>query len=715
MDKLKVTRRNRKGTLTRALGGLRQLVDSQPSEQELQEGLLRVKRTFETIEQSHAELVELINDDDEFQKEEDWMIRCQKEYMAEVHAIKTEYKTKTVSNNLAAKAIQDVETETLEKNQPDTIVNDKVNNSENHNVVDQPNVVEANVKNHNNVSNDKTEGTWDSLVKALSLPRTPLKHYDGDPVYYHSFITSYQSMMSGVNDDSVKLNTLILFCKGKALDAIQFCVMKPPTEGFKAAWDTLRERFGNTAIIVQAWVQKILTRGKVNVHSLREFSDDIENCYEALSALGYLNELNNQASVKQIIDGLPKFLQNRWCRENQKIKAKGTNPSLKDIVMFVKTAALETSDPVFGNQEQQKPQEKHKVRVNQIAAKTEYHKCWVCQNDDHWTDQCEAMLKLSSDERMKMVKEKHACFACLKIAGRNHRMANCTRRKRCNKLVDKQCCDKYHHPLLHPEVKAGNVGLVGLSKSVIDNEPLLQVLEVEVINGNTSKKANVMLDNGSQGTFIREGFVNSLGIQGKNVTAALTTVGGKEEKYDTKIYDIQLVGENPKKIHEIKAIGMSDISDNLDVDVRKLEQLFEMKEGTLKRQAGPIDILIGVNYAHLHTGKILEGDGIVAQKCPLGWTVYGGGGNSTLNNRIMHVKISKPVDLTDFWSTEAMGVDVGSCSCKKSLIVNEGMETKLLEDSCIKVENQWTVPYPWVRDPSDLMDNKHQAKKCWVC
>ena len=38
-------------------------------------------------------------------------------------------------------------------------------------------------------------------------------------------------------------------------------------------------------------------------------------------------------------------------------------------------------------------------------------------------------------------------------------------------------------------------------------------------------------------------------------------------------------------------------------------------------------------------------------------------------------------------------------------------EGKIIEDSCKKSGNQWTIPYPWKPDPSLLPDNRQQAVK----
>lgn len=48
-------------------------------------------------------------------------------------------------------------------------------------------------------------------------------------------------------------------CEGEALEAIQFCNMKAPEEEFKMAMKKLKERFGDTARVAQAWIKKVTT------------------------------------------------------------------------------------------------------------------------------------------------------------------------------------------------------------------------------------------------------------------------------------------------------------------------------------------------------------------------------------------------------------------------------------------------------------------------
>ena len=59
-----------------------------------------------------------------------------------------------------------------------------------------------------------------------------------------------------------------------------------------------------------------------------------------------------------------------------------------------------------------------------------------------------------------------------------------------------------------------------------------------------------------------------------------------------------------------------------------------------------------------------------------------------------------------------MGVAVKSCTCEpEKLSPAELKEAKIIEDSCTRNGNRWTVPYPWKRYPNQLPDNKIQIEK----
>ena len=88
------------------------------------------------------------------------------------------------------------------------------------------------------------------------------------------------------------------------------------------------------------------------------------------------------------------------------------------------------------------------TKGNEERSKVSTFKCWLCKSSTHWSDQCLKFAALSLDEPLNAAKENHACFSCLKRAGREHRMSNCSRRTQCTETVNGKQCKYYHHLLL---------------------------------------------------------------------------------------------------------------------------------------------------------------------------------------------------------------------------------------------------------------------------
>ena len=93
--------------------------------------------------------------------------------------------------------------------------------------------------------------------------------------------------------------------------------------------------------------------------------------------------------------------------------------------------------------------------------------------------------------------------------------------------------------------------------------------------------------------------------------------------------------------------------------------------------------------------------------------MFGGpSGNVQPASRILFVKYAMPVDLSDFWKTEAMGVEVNPCVCEADKLSQvERKEAAVISRSCQKIGQQWMIPYPWKKDPNLLPDNKPLALK----
>ena len=208
---------------------------------------------------------------------------------------------------------------------------------------------------------------------------------------------------------------------------------------------------------------------------------------------------------------------------------------------------------------------------------------------------------------------------------------------------------------------------------------------------------------------------DELGLKGKEVTITIAKVGGEEEELITKLFRVRiqsLVSRNV--IHTVTAVGIPCISSDItEIKLSHVAGIFGLGEEEIRRRNGPVDLLVGIDHPKLHTGETREAANLIARQSPLGWVIFGfTPGKHEQVNRVFSVKVPTPIDMTDFWTTETMGVAAKPCECEADkLSPVERRELKIIEDSCQKTGHQWLIPYPWKRDPKEMPNNEVQAKK----
>lgn len=93
INKQKVTRRNRKGVLTRTIKELSELLKGEDYEA-IQGTLEKANGLYERVEEARADLVNSVEKDEEFELEEKWMLDCQKAFISAKNETKEKLKGK---------------------------------------------------------------------------------------------------------------------------------------------------------------------------------------------------------------------------------------------------------------------------------------------------------------------------------------------------------------------------------------------------------------------------------------------------------------------------------------------------------------------------------------------------------------------------------------------------------------------------------------------
>ena len=205
-----------------------------------------------------------------------------------------------------------------------------------------------------------------------------------------------------------------------------------------------------------------------------------------------------------------------------------------------------------------------------------------------------------------------------------------------------------------------------------------------------------------------------LRLKGKDVTITIAKVGGEEEEITTKMFSVHVRSLENKASYSVKAVGIPCISSNISrIKVHEVVKLLRPGEENIKRVDGPVDKLIGIDHPRLHTGETKQATNLMARHSPLGWVVFGTKPRGhTHVHHALNVKLSAPINMTDFWSTESKGVAIKPCNCEADkLSPVERKEAKIIEDSCQKIGTKWLILHPWKRDPSTLPNNRLQAEK----
>ena len=87
----------------------------------------------------------------------------------------------------------------------------------------------------------------------------------------------------------------------------------------------------------------------------------------------------------------------------------------------------------------------------------------------------------------------------------------------------------------------------------------------------------------------------------------MTTVGGKEEELKTKMYEVLITSKENNSLFSVDAVGIPCISDEVsEVEVEAIESYLGLAKNTLSRGSGKLDVLIGIDHANMHTGKIKQ-------------------------------------------------------------------------------------------------------------
>ena len=93
----------------------------------------------------------------------------------------------------------------------------------------------------------------------------------------------------------------------------------------------------------------------------------------------------------------------------------------------------------------------------------------------------------------------------------------------------------------------------------------------------------------------------------------------------------------------------------------------------------------------------------------MGWFVIGSD-NTKKSDAVSSISFVEPLNTSKFYELETLGVQARDCSCSRAaMLSNKAID--LMESSCKRLGNRYTVSLPWKKDKSLLPDNYPLAEK----
>ena len=110
-----------------------------------------------------------------------------------------------------------------------------------------------------NISNSNpTEQFIRQASAALYLPKQEIPTFKGDPLEYTNFMMAFKNIVEDVTPSpSARLNYLVQYTSGDVQDLVKSCLVMDPVQGYEAAHQLLKTRYGQNYKIATAYVDHI--------------------------------------------------------------------------------------------------------------------------------------------------------------------------------------------------------------------------------------------------------------------------------------------------------------------------------------------------------------------------------------------------------------------------------------------------------------------------
>ncbi|UYV73046.1 hypothetical protein LAZ67_10001662, partial [Cordylochernes scorpioides] len=533
------------------------------------------------------------------------------------------------------------------------------------------------------------------------LPKLEFKKFGGEP---REWITFWSQFSTIDRDPQMPPETKFQYLfqataeNSEAREAVES--FPPSADNYPKVIEYIKSRFGGDKMLVEIYVRDLLqnvrAEGKMSVVKLYDRLETLR----ALETLGVARDKFAAMLYPLVESALPEDTLRVWERSQYTVSGRGVQDKLTQLITFLKTEV------------------KGESRVNMAKAAFK-----IDNNQDAKDDRSnrKSLSKKNTGKKKDKAKGKNVCFWCL-LPG--HGFKKCRIKPRC------PVCGGKHYPIMCPTLEAQKTSHLQKAELKVSRESpatkqetanqftsttlnnatvggvYLQTLIVKISGPKGKHNVRVLLDCGSQRSYISKRMVDALGLKRvQQVTLTHNLFGGGEISQNKhNVYKVNVSSLNNEYMDDLKFLDqevicghISQVQDHIILNELKARGI--NSTDICQGEEISIHMLIGSDLlSSILTGRmqILQ-NRVVATETKLGWTVMGPaiGKDMEVSCLIVTSFHVNSFDVQNLWKLDVLGImDAAETKSRKDLI--EASNTHFKETVKRDESGRYIVSLPWI-------------------
>ncbi|XP_037502613.1 uncharacterized protein LOC119377081 [Rhipicephalus sanguineus] len=502
----------------------------------------------------------------------------------------------------------------------------------------------------------------------VALPKLQVPVFSGELREWQGFWEHFEATIHNNCElsDIEKFSYLRSYVTGAAKRAIEGVRLEQAN--YAVAVKVLKERFGRHTALVDEHIDSLLAIATVdhssNLSQLRELYEEVRFHTSCLDSLGVQASEYAVILHRVLMRALPEDIAILYRQRMKETEANdGATPrsrqeEVRDVMKFLqiqiesreessRSRSLRKSSLVAQEQRHPRlqPPVPSAVALAAGSANNSHACCVLCGHRDHIVKDCQTIM--SADEIRRRLIEKNCCFRCAREGhvARKCRNAAWLKCKHCaNHHLTALCAiwKPYNHPNADRSdtTKTDSVPVTTSAPASSSTSPspavLMQTATVWVSGRHNSVLVRILLDTGSQRTFIRRDLSTRLDLPSVGTEdLSLLTFGSSKHSRTYRYRTVQLklqsrfdthgITVDALEVPEVCIVRTPAIGQDLLVQLRERNMLVADEQQLGDRPTQTISVIIGSDhYWRIVTGRIerLSSD-LCAVETIFGWLVQG--------------------------------------------------------------------------------------------